>query len=158
MEAQVEKNETSLEVKGTFAAPVAQVYQAWTDPRMMDRWLHPGADITSKCTVDLRVGGRYSVAMHSSRGVFTTTGEYQEIIPNEKLVFTWQWQGDEGEPENEITLITLTFRTLSDNETELTLLHEHFGTIEERDSHADGWLGTYEQLSVELARGPLTSI
>lgn len=158
METQLMKSVNSLEVKGTFAAPVAQVYRAWTDPAMMDRWLHPEAGMTSECSVDLREGGRYSVAMHSPRGVFTTAGEYQEIIPNEKLVFTWQWQADEGEPENETTLITLTFRALSDNETELTLLHERFGTIKERDSHADGWLGTYEQLSVELSRGPLTSI
>ncbi len=158
MEAQVVKSETSLEVKGSFDAPVTRVYQAWTDPGMMNRWLHPGADMTSVCSVDLRVGGRYSVAMHSERGVFTTAGEYQEIIPNEKLVFTWQWQGDEGEPENETTLITLTFRALGEDETELTLLHERFGTVKERDNHTEGWLGTYEQLSVELARGPLTSI
>lgn len=156
MEAQLEKTATSLEVKRVFQAPKARVYQAWTDPEMMNKWLFPDAGMYAVCRVDLRVGGRYEVQMHPpkvapdepAKEPYIVAGVYQEIIPEEKLVFTWQWQGDE---DNEETLITLSFRSLGDSETELTLLHERFGSEESRDNHAQGWEGTFNQLAIALA-------
>ena len=146
-EVELLKTETSVELKRVFSAPVAQVYQAWTDPEKMNKWFHPDPRMTSTCSVDLRVGGRYTVVMQSPRGEFTVAGEYKEIIPEEKLVFSWQWQGEE---EYEITQVTLLFKAVSETETELTLQHGRFDTVEELDSHTEGWVGTYEQLAAFL--------
>jgi uncharacterized protein YndB with AHSA1/START domain len=147
VETRLVKSDSALEVKRVYSASLDQVYQAWIDPEVLDKWFHPSAGMTSDCMVDLRVGGRYAIEMHSPRGVFTVAGIYEEIIPQEKLVFTWQWQGEE---EYEITRVAVLFKETEDGETELTLLHGDFDTQEERDSHGGGWLGTLDQLAAVL--------
>lgn len=148
MEAELVKRDTSLEMKRAFAVPLSLLYQAWTDPAMMNGWFHPNPQLTSVCIVDLRVGGRYEVQMHPPQGdPYIVAGVYREIIPDEKLVFTWQWQGDEEAVE---MLITLMFRAVSDMRSELTLRHERFPNEEERDSHQTGWDGTFDQLAAVL--------
>ena len=153
MEAQLlEKTETTVALRRVFQAPKSKVYQAWIDPGMMNNWLFPDAGMHAVCSVDLWVGGRYEVQMHPPEGApegapLVVAGVYREIIPEEKLVFTWQWQGDEA---NEETLITVSFRSINDGETELTLLHERFGSEESRDNHAQGWEGTFAQLATAL--------
>ncbi len=64
MEAQMVKSETALEMKRVFNAPAEQLFQAWTQPEMMNKWYHSGPDMHAVCTVDLREGGRYEVQMH----------------------------------------------------------------------------------------------
>jgi len=150
MEEELVRTESSLELKRVFQAPVALVYRAWTEPEMMDRWFHPDSRMSSSCSVDLRVGGRYEIQMRpgGDDGPHVVEGVYREVIPEEKLVFTWRWQGDEKGVE---TLVTVTFRPVGDGATELTLLHEQFQREEERESHAKGWQGTFEQLVKLLA-------
>jgi len=149
MEAQLVKSDTSLELKRVFQAPINQIYQAWIDPQMMNQWYHPDAQMHSHCTVDLRVGGRYEIAMHAGEDkTFVVGGVYREIIPQEKLVFTWRWLASEYEGES---LVTILFRSIGDRETELTLLHEQLPNEEERDSHAGGWEGTFVQLAAFLS-------
>ena len=148
MEAQLVKSETSLKMKRTFQAPLARLYQAWIEPEMMNKWFHPSEDMTSVCSVDLRIGGRYEIQMNSPKGTsFKVGGVYREIIPEKKLVFTWRWLAAESEEE---MLITLHFREVDEETSELTLVHEQFPNLEERDSHAGGWEGTFEQLAIAL--------
>ena len=148
MEKQLVKSGTSLALTRVFQAPLARLYQAWTDPEMMGEWFHPNPEMRSTCTVDLRVGGRYEIRMYPQEGdPYVAVGEYQEIIPNEKLVFTWRWQGVEDAEES---LVTVLFRSLSERETELTLQHKRFLDEEDLNSHAEGWAGTFDQLAAAL--------
>lgn len=151
MEATIVKAPASVELKRVFQAPVARVYRAWTEPKIMNVWFHPNREITSVCSADVRVGGRYEAQMHPEEGEpFIVAGQYQEIVPEEKLVFTWRWQHDEGEEPNEETLVTLLFRAVDAGQTEVTLLHERFGSDEERDSHTWGWQETFNRLAESL--------
>ena len=151
MEATIVKAPASVEVKREFQAPLAQVYRAWTEPEIMNAWFHPNPEMTSVCSADVRVGGRYEVQMLPKEGgPFIVAGRYQEVVPREKLVFTWRWQHDEGEEPNEETLVTLLFRALDAGRTELTLRHERFGSDEERDSHTRGWQETFNRLGEVL--------
>lgn len=144
MEAQMVKSETALEMKRVFNAPADRLFQAWTEPEMMDKWYHPGPNMHAVCTVDLRVGGRYEVQMQPEEGdPFIVGGVYQEIVPQEKLVFTWRWQHEDASKES---LVTLNFKSLGKRQTELTLIHERFSSVEDRDSHGEGWVGTLDQL------------
>ncbi|HSS63842.1 MAG TPA: SRPBCC domain-containing protein, partial [Gammaproteobacteria bacterium] len=63
-----------------------------------------------------------------------TRGVYREVVPNRKVVFTWQWEGTDNE-----TLVTVQLRAKSPRETELTLKHERFADSATRDHHDDGW-------------------
>ena len=60
-------------------------------------------------------------------------GVYREVIPNERLAFTFAWDDDQGKPEHE-TLVTITFAE-RDGKTELTLGRELFASEESRDDH-----------------------
>jgi uncharacterized protein YndB with AHSA1/START domain len=151
METTVVKAPASVEMKRVFQAPVALVYQAWVEPEIMNRWFHPNQEMTSVCSAEVQVGGRYEVQMHAKEGgPYTVIGVYEEIVPEEKLVFTWRWQHDEGEEPNEETLVTVHFRAVDAGQTEITLRHERFGSDEERDSHTWGWQETFERLGEAL--------
>lgn len=127
-----------------FKAPVERVYAAWTDPEQMKRWFAPGDMSVPEASADVRRGGRYRVRMAGGEDgceFHTTGGVYREVIVNERLVFTWQWEGSDLE-----TLVTLEFESLSANETQLTLTHEGFDSGDTRDKHGQGWDGCLANL------------
>ena len=137
-----------LVIKRRFNASVEQVYAAWTDAAQMKRWFAPGAMTVPEAEADARVGGRYRVRMSEggSDGPFHTAGGvYREVLPNQRLVFTWQWEGSPLE-----TVVTLEFKRLGANETELSLTHEGFDGADTRDKHAQGWEGCLANLETFL--------
>jgi len=149
MEAEMVKSETALEMKRVFKASAEQLFQAWTKPEMMNNWYHSGPNMHSVCTVDLRVGGRYEVQMHPEEGdPYIVGGVYREIVPQEKLVFTWLWKHEDASMES---LVTLKFKPLGKGETELVLIHERFSNEEERDNHAEGWIAVLDQLEIAFS-------
>ena len=57
-----------------------------------------------RAEADARVGGRYRIVMRTSDGEeHDVSGVYREVVPNEKLVFTWAWRST---PERE-SLVTV---------------------------------------------------
>lgn len=133
-----------LVIKRRFKAPVERVYAAWTDASLMRRWFAPGEMTVPEAEADVRVGGRYRVRMSESGSdceFHTTGGVYREVVPNERLVFTWQWEGSDLE-----TLVTLEFTALAADETELTLIHEGFDNEDTREKHGHGWDGCLAKL------------
>jgi uncharacterized protein YndB with AHSA1/START domain len=129
--------DTSLRIARRYAAPPAKLFEAWTRPEVMGRWLAPSPDMTCDATTDVRVGGRYRIDMKSPDGTHhIAVGVYEEIVPNERLVFTWSWEANPGHGEN--TIVTIDLKAAGD-QTDLTLTHERFVSSEQRDSHEKGW-------------------
>lgn len=132
----------SLTIKRRFNASPAKVYAAWADPEKMSRWMGPGDTVAPTVECDLRVGGRYSIAMRTPDGEeFSVGGTYREVVPNEKLCFTWAWKGT---PERE-SVVTVTFKPDGDG-TLMTLQHEQFFDEGARDRHNAGWTRTLAKL------------
>jgi len=70
-------------------APRALVYEAWVNPERLQRWWGPRVFTNPVCEVDARVGGKWRIVMRGPDGAdYPCGGEYREIIPNERLVFT----------------------------------------------------------------------
>lgn len=92
--------------------------------------------------IDLRVGGRFRVAMRSADGdTHDVSGTYLEVEPNRKLVFSWAWRST---PERESRV---TVRIEPDAQgCELVLLHEQFFDEAARDGHNHGWSGALVKL------------
>ena len=112
----------SLTIKRRFNAPPAKVFAAWTDPEKVKRWMGPGEVKVLSAESDPRTGGRYRWLMQAPDGEqHDVSGVYREVIPNEKLVFTWAWKST---PERE-SLVTVTFKPDGDG-TLMTLTHEQF--------------------------------
>jgi uncharacterized protein YndB with AHSA1/START domain len=117
------------------------------------RWFVEADDEMRICRIDLRKGGRYEFQGTSKGRPWTVRGEYIEVKPPERLVYTWTWSIDpaKGEPIGDDTLVTIDFIDRG-KETDVVLTHERFATAAARDMHANGWKGCLERLS-KLAEG-----
>lgn len=91
----------------TFDAPRELVWRAWTDEAELAQWLHPFGVSTDSVSFDVRVGGRYRYTMTNDETgeKFPTGGEYLEVEPIDRLVFTW---GEPDAPVEGSPVITLT--------------------------------------------------
>ena len=139
--------ETTLHLKRTLAASREKVFRAWTDPEALKRWWGPEGFSTPTVEIDLRVGGKYRIAMRSPHGdTYQLVGTYREVRPPEKLVYTWAW---EAEPEQGETLVTVEFLDRGDS-TEVVLTHELFPSEKVRDEHSKGWTGSLDRLPQAL--------
>ena len=138
--------ENSIVIKRVLPASAERVFAAWTESDLLKRWMGPGAVTVSEAQVDLSVGGAYRIVMNDPKGeTHIPSGTYEEIVPNEKLVFNWSWANVE-----EITRVTVELREISDNETELTLTHVGFAKTDVRDHHEEGWNGCLDKLPAAL--------
>lgn len=137
----------SLSLKRRLNAPAELVYSAWTEPERMGHWFCPAQSEVLYAESSTRVGGKYRVIMRTPDGEkHTAFGEYLLVVPNEKLVFSWQWV---SEPEV-VSEVTVTFES-DGNATDLTLTHELLPTESSRDGHREGWTGALENLAAYLA-------
>jgi uncharacterized protein YndB with AHSA1/START domain len=132
----------SLTLKRRINASPAKIYQAWTDPQKMMRWYAPAGADTLSVETDARVGGRFHVLMRTADGEeHDVSGVYREVVPDEKLVFTWRWR---SKPDWE-AVVTVTLKRDGDA-TLLTLTHEQLPDETERDEHRTGWTGAIDKL------------
>ncbi|HTM75706.1 MAG TPA: SRPBCC domain-containing protein [Pseudolabrys sp.] len=137
----------SLTIKRRFKAAPAKVFAAWTDPEKLKHWMG-GREIASvTAQADVRVGGRYRIVMQKSGDgeQHDVSGVYREVIPNERLVFTWAWKST---PERE-SMVTITFKA-DNGGTLMTFTHEQFFDEDARDRHQQGWSTSFEKLEKYL--------
>jgi len=90
---------------------------------------------------DFRVGGKYQVEWIKSQ---SARGEFLEIIPNEKIVFTWTGISSVGTFNN--TIVTITLKAISSQRSELTLQHTGFDSEAVRKDHEVGWNETLQDV------------
>jgi uncharacterized protein YndB with AHSA1/START domain len=132
-----------VRLERTFAASAEDVFDAWTSPEVMRRWLHPAPDwSTPEAEVDLRVGGRVRVVMRRPDGSeVEARGEYTLIDRPRRLVMTWTFDDD---PANEQLMeLTLTER---EGSTTVLLVNSGISTDARRDAQDWGWHGCLDQL------------
>ena len=140
------KHLPSVTIVRRINATPAKIWAAITQPDLMMRWWGPDAGPTLSVDVDVRPGGRFSVVFRLLNGdEHNPTGIYQEVVPETRLVFTWDLPGTR-EPTSLVTFRLEPF----DGGTELTLTHEHLPDGDARDSHESGWSGLLDKLPVFL--------
>jgi uncharacterized protein YndB with AHSA1/START domain len=106
-----------------FDAPKHLVYKAYTTPELVKRWWSGQKGEMTIAEIDLRVGGKWRFVMVAGEGFEVAFhGEYQEIVPDERLVSTEIYEiPDQG--DSPPTVNTATF-TETDGRTTLTVLVE----------------------------------
>ena len=130
----------SLTLSHQFAKPAEELYKAWTEPTLMEQWFYPGEGWTADSTNELKRGGTYQHMMRDSEGKeYAHRGEYKELVPNKRIVFTWNSSVVED------TLVSIELKTIGDK-TELTLTHEFFPDEEAVHCHTEGWHGCITNL------------
>ncbi|MBC5811191.1 MAG: SRPBCC domain-containing protein [Candidatus Eremiobacteraeota bacterium] len=142
----------ALVIRRTFDVPRERLWAAWTDPAQMTQWMGPSDFTIPNIEFDPRVGGRYRFTMRAPDGEgYVVGGEYREIVPPAKLVYTWQWEEDPPEV-GDVTLVTVEFHDRG-GKTELVLTHDQFAKADSRDRHEDGWNRTFDKLAAYVAKG-----
>jgi uncharacterized protein YndB with AHSA1/START domain len=135
--------------------PPEQVFKAWTDQEALRQWMGPGKICAPNATMEARVGGAYVFPMQRPDGTITTVrGVIKELVPNRRLRFTWEWDGEDS-PGRDATEVTLEFHPTTTG-TRLVLRHTGFTDGDVRDKHAHGWSGCIDSLKLYLA-GKLTT-
>ena len=138
-------DKVSLEIKRLIKAPRDRVYAAWTDPAQLKQWFGPENVETRDLIADARVGGKFRWDLTNPEGEkMTCRGEYRELQPGKKIVFTWEWEDDETW-ENHTSIVTVELYD-RDGGTELRLIHEQLPNEESRDGHARGWNSALNKL------------
>lgn len=140
------KTASSLKIQRTISASVERVYKAWTDPRQMGKWFGCAYVTDIKVTQNLLVGGEYQVQMTTDPDgvVVTVHGVYKEVIPNKKLVYTWN--SDSIEYPAADTLITVEFIERGKG-TEIVLEHKNFALENSVEGHSIGWTAAFNKIT-----------
>ena len=136
---------TSLHIKRFINAPRARVYAAWTDPAQLKEWWGPETVRTRNFAADVRVGGKYRWDLINQEDEeMSVFGEYRELVPEKKIVFTWKWDDDDVW-ENRNSVVTVELFDAAGG-TELHLRHEQLPSTESRDRHNEGWNSVLDRL------------
>jgi uncharacterized protein YndB with AHSA1/START domain len=134
----------TLRLDRVLPAPRPLVFRACTEPDELARWWGPHGFTTPEVDLDLRVGGGYRFGMQPPDGeLFHLSGEFREIEPPARLVYTFRWE--EPDPEDRETLVTMTLQDRGDS-TEVALVQSGFATEARRALHVDGWTDCLERL------------
>jgi uncharacterized protein YndB with AHSA1/START domain len=101
----------------------------------------------TQADLDVRPGGRYTIAFHTPDGEeHRVSGTYEEVDEPRKLSFSWAWQST---PER-VSFVTV--RLQADGAgTLMSFRHERFFDVAARDGHERGWTATFEKLDRFIA-------
>jgi uncharacterized protein YndB with AHSA1/START domain len=135
-----------IEIRRRLPAPVAEVFRWWTEADRLREWMSPIGTVEAE--VDLRVGGALRIVMRGDGRVIEHVGEYLEIDPPRRLVFTWVSPFTGAEP----SLVTLELEPEGEDATHLHLVHSRL-LESAATSHQDGWGGMLDRLRGQIQSG-----
>jgi uncharacterized protein YndB with AHSA1/START domain len=130
-----------VRISRTFPVPRERLWAALAEPEQLRAWFWPSSFDTT-VTADVRVGGRYRVA--ATRPEMAVSGEYLEVVPAERLVMSWRWDGEEASSTVRIDVLG------DDRGSGLSLTHEGLAPDAVAE-HRQGWSDCLDRLPGHLA-------
>jgi uncharacterized protein YndB with AHSA1/START domain len=118
-------SDRELRVERIFNAPRDRVWKAMTDPTLIAQWWGRGNKLTVE-TYDLKKGGHWRFVEHSDHGDHGFEGRFAEIVPQAKIVQTFEWDGMPGHA----SLETMELEDMGDGRTKLRV-HSVFMLVED---------------------------
>jgi len=153
-------NETErMVVTRIFDAPRELVWKAWTDPKYVMQWWGPKGFTSPSCEIDFRVGGKFLWCMKTPEGqVGWNGGEYHEIVPYEKIVFSMYFSDSKGNKLEAAELgieheaiedayDVVLFEDLGNGQTKLTFLGNDTMRDALESGQLEGWKETLEKVA-----------
>jgi uncharacterized protein YndB with AHSA1/START domain len=110
-----------------IAAPPDVVFPYFTDPALAVKWIADAAYL------DARPGGTFSIDVRGN----PARGEFLEVDPPRRVVFTWGVEGQADFPPGSSTVEVVL--APDGDDTVVTLTHRDLPTEERRRSHQAGW-------------------
>lgn len=125
-----------VQVRRTLPAPPEDVFRAWTDPDLVSRWFKPRAGSSLGAEMDVRVGGSYRWGMKLLGRAYYAVGEYVEVDPPRRLVFTFGWENALVRLSDSLVTVELAARGEA---TDVVITHERLDSRALRAIHGAGW-------------------
>ncbi len=149
----VEPGKQEVVITRVFDAPRDLVFKVFTDPNLVPEFWGPKDLTTTVEQMDVRPGGLWRFVQRDSMGsIFAFKGVYHEVVPPERLVYTFEFEGTPGH----ILLETVTFEELPGGRTKLTD-KSVYQSVNDRDGMVQagmelGATDTMERVAALLAR------
>lgn len=151
-------NDNQVKIIKVLNAPIERVWEAWTNPESIKQWLSPEGMTNPEVNNDFNIGGAYRIVMEghnmpnpTHNGLMAVGGKYLEIEKPNKLVFSWLWEN--APTETHTTKIMILLKKISEQKTEMTLIHTDFADDNMRHEHDMGWNSTFKKLEQFLKGG-----
>lgn len=133
---------TAMTVTQEVAATPTAVYYALTNGAAMREWLSNNSQVST------RVGGR--IYLYWQQGYYAS-GEFKALVPDEKVVYSWQGKG-----ETAVSTVTINLSP-TDSGTQVELIHSDLPTgadaAEMHQRLKDGWEAGLANLKSVLETG-----
>ncbi|HET9221577.1 MAG TPA: SRPBCC family protein [Roseiflexaceae bacterium] len=136
----IDRDKREMVMTRVFDAPRELVFKTYIDPKLLPQWWGMGGTTTVD-KMDVRPGGQWRYVQHDESGnQFAFSGVYQEVVPPERLTYTFEFEAmpghvmvetilfEEQDGKTNLTSIAV-FETLADLEGMLQSGAEHGATI-----------------------------
>jgi uncharacterized protein YndB with AHSA1/START domain len=134
---------TSVERQVSIDASPETIWEFLVDPDKATRWMGLSA------ALEAEPGGLYRVEVIPGH---TARGEFVELDPPRRLVYTWGWE--EGESSVPPGSSTIEIELVPEGEgTTVRLVHSDLPNTESAESHGHGWAHYLERLAVAAPGG-----
>jgi uncharacterized protein YndB with AHSA1/START domain len=120
-------SDREIRVERIFHATRERVWQAMTNPELVAKWWGRGEKVVVE-RMEVERGGHWRFVQHSEHGTHGFEGRYSEVVPPERVVQTFEWDGMPGH----VVLETMTLEDLGDGRTKLVTV-SLFMTAADRD-------------------------
>ncbi len=164
LEKETKKKELFF-INRSFQVPLEKMFEIWTTPEHMARWVVPTGFTMKFIQADIRPGGESFYSMTDASGKMTMYGKarYLEIAKPHRIVYTQQFADEKGQtarhpmsptwPETMLTTVVLTAEgpdqtrvTLTWELTDQATAVELETFIKARSGMAQGWTGSFDKL------------
>ena len=152
-------SQDAVVIERTFDAPVALIWQLWTEPEHFKAWFGPAGATIPAANMDVRVGGARLVCMEIDTPggpmQMRFTGDFLEVEARKRLVYTESMADKHGNvlsssqagmPDGHPTTteVTVEFEDLGDGRTKMVMTHSG---IPADSPGAGGWAMAFDKLA-----------
>ena len=143
----------AIVIERIFDAPVDLIWQMWTQPEHFKNWYGPEGFTVPVAEMDMRVGGKHLFCMEiqtpNGNMRMWSTGEYTEVIPNQRLVYTDSPADENGnvvlhEDHSAMTEVTVLLEDLG-GRTKMTMTHT--GLPANQQGADEAWKQSFAKLA-----------
>jgi len=135
----------TLELSRVIRAPKRRVFEAFSSAEELKKWFGPGDCHVVEGEMDFRVGGEYRLSMFTTdMGDADLVGTFREIVEDERLVYTWEWENNENMRWGQM-LVKVELSEV-DGGTDVKIEHRGIPAEEVCEGHKLGWNGSFDKL------------
>ncbi len=145
---------TTTRIERYISASRAQVYRALIDPHAVATWMVPDGMTSHVHEFDAAVGGKFRISLTyaAPTGTGKTTaqtdtyhGHFVELVRNEKVVETMEFETDDPTMRGEMT-VTFTLAEADDG-TDIFAVHDHVPPGVAPADNETGWRMALDKLA-----------